>query len=220
MISPTEPFRVGIVPGVTVTKWISAWKDRRPKTPITVVPLAEEEQRSALIDGLVDVCFVRLPLDRDGLEAIRLYAEVPVVVVSKEHPIALFEAVTLADLEGETLRTEAPADAIEIVATGAGAARMPHSIARLHARKDVIAVPVSDAAETEISITWPSESTTEQVEFFVGIVRGRTASSSRGAPQAGSQGPERGRRGAPTGGRGGGHGASTGSRSAGRRGRR
>ncbi|MCW4384447.1 LysR substrate-binding domain-containing protein [Salinibacterium sp. SYSU T00001] len=176
-----EPFRVGIVPGVTITRWTRAWEERRPGHPLKVVPLAEEEQRAALDDGLADVCFVRLPVDREGLDVIRLYAEAPVVVVSREHLLSLADEVTLSDLEGEVVRHEPPADAVEIVAAGAGVMRVPHSIARLHSRKDVVAVPLTDAAETEIALAWPHAATSDDIEYFVGIVRGRTATSSRGA---------------------------------------
>ncbi|MBF0671075.1 MAG: LysR family transcriptional regulator substrate-binding protein [Salinibacterium sp.] len=184
MPSPAEPFRVGIVPGVTVAKWTRAWKERRPRVPLEVIPLAEAQQRAALDARKVDVCFVRLPIERDNLNVIRLYSEVPVVVVAKEHPISLFEAVTRADLEGEVERHESAADAVEIVAAGAGYVRLPHSIARLHARKDVAAVPLSDAPETEVAIAWPIDATSDDVEYFVGIVRGRSAASSRGAAPA------------------------------------
>lgn len=192
MSSPAEPFRVGIVPGVTVAKWTRAWKERRPGTPLEVIPLAEAQQRAALDAREVDVCFVRLPIDRDELNVIRLYSEVPVVVVAKEHPIALFESVTEADLEGEVERHDPAADAVEIVATGTGYVRLPHSIARLHARKDVAAVPLSDAPETEVAIAWSIDATTDDVEYFVGIVRGRSAASSRGSAPAQSEPKARG----------------------------
>src|SRR5690554_2137088 len=125
MPAEAEPFRVGIVPGVTVKKWTRAWRERRGGIPLEVVPVAEADQRSALDDGLVDVCFVRLPVERDDLSVIRLYAEVPVVVVPKEHPIALFDSVTMADLDDEVQRTEQPDVAVEVIAAGAGVMVVP-----------------------------------------------------------------------------------------------
>lgn len=189
----SEPLRIAIIPGVTVTKWTRAWQERRRNSPLSVTPVDEAEQVSVLHDGRADVSFVRLPIDREGLSVIRLYAEVPVVVVPAEHPIALFESVSEAEIADEIVRPEAPFEAVEVVAAGAGVMRVPHSIARLHARKDIVAVPVTDAPETEIAITWLEENTTLDIEEFVGIVRGRRPGSSRGparpegaAPQAAS----------------------------------
>jgi DNA-binding transcriptional LysR family regulator len=180
----TRPFRVALVAGVSPGKWVRAWRDRRPRSPIELLHIDETEQRSVLDDGRADVVFARLPLNRDDLHVIRLYSEQPVVVVSREHPIALFEAITLSDLEGETHRTEKdPADAIEIVAAGAGVVRLPHSIARANSRKDVAMVPISDAEPTDVAIAWLADhddEMTEQIDYFVGIVRGRSSSSSRG----------------------------------------
>ncbi|TQL48077.1 LysR substrate binding domain-containing protein [Homoserinimonas aerilata] len=169
-----------MVPGVTVAKWTRAWQERRRNSPLIVTPISEAEQIEVLHDGRADLSFVRLPIEREGLSVIRLYGEVAVVVVAKEHPVSLFESVTEAELESEVVRTEDPADAVEVVAAGVGVLRVPHSVARLHARKDVVAVPVSDAAETEIAVVWLAENTTPDIEEFVGIVRGRRPGSSRG----------------------------------------
>ncbi|MHA6668180.1 LysR substrate-binding domain-containing protein [Homoserinimonas sp. A447] len=178
-----KPLRVAIVPGVNPGKWTTAWSARR-NTPIEVTPIAESDQRSALIEGRADIAFVRLPIDPDGLSVIRLYEEVTVVVVPNEHPISVFDAVTTADLDGETIRSEPLEDAIDLVVAGAGILVLPHSLARQHARRDLATRPITDAPATQIAIAWITDATTEDVEEFVGIVRGRTAASSRGASPA------------------------------------
>jgi len=177
-------FTIAFVAGVTLTKWTSAWAERQPDIPLAFLPTETGGQVSVLHDGLADVSFVRLPVDGADLSVIPLYSEVPVVVVPKDHPISLFETVTLDDLAGEQHTPEglAPGDAVELVATGGGIVVLPQSIARLHGRKDVVARPVTDAAETRIAIAWLVADTTEQIEEFVGIVRGRTAKSSRATP--------------------------------------
>ncbi|AFU04139.1 LysR family transcriptional regulator [Nocardia brasiliensis] len=175
--------RVGFVPGVTVSKWTRIWGERFPDIPLEVVALPMAAQESALRDEQVDLCFVRLPIDRDGMSAIPLYREVPVVVVPKDHPISAFEQVGMADLSGEWMQDatdiDAAADAIELVAAGVGVTVVPHSIARLHARKDVVYRTVMDRADTEIALAWPAARTTDLVEEFVGVVRGRSERSSR-----------------------------------------
>jgi DNA-binding transcriptional LysR family regulator len=187
----TTPFRIAAVPGVTLTKWTRAWQERRADAPLEVIRTTEQEQLRAVRDGSADVSFVRLPVEDDQLSVIPLYAEAPVVVVPKEHPIAVFDSVTLADLVDERHLGGAAEDAIELVAANVGVVIVPQSIARLHNRKDVVARPVTDAAETTIALAWLTSNTTEGVEEFIGIVRGRTARSSRQTPTPPSEKPAR-----------------------------
>jgi DNA-binding transcriptional LysR family regulator len=175
--------RVGYVPGVIVAKWARRWADRFPDCPLELIAVPQAEQEAALREGRVDMCFVRLPIDREGMHAIPLYRELPVVVVPKDHPISLFEQVSRADLADERMQDAADVDAmgvtVELVAAVGGAAIMPQSLARLHHRRDLIYRTVTGVPETEIALAWPVERTTDTVEEFVGIVRGRTANSSR-----------------------------------------
>ena len=186
-------FTIAFAAGVTLTRWTRAWEERQRRIPLAFIPTDAASQVSALHEGLADVSFVRLPVDRTGLSIIPLYDEVAVVVVPKEHPFSVFESVTLADLSNEdrvadTLSAE---DAVELVAAGGGIVILPQSIARLHARKDVIARPIADDVGTSIAIAWLEENTTPQVEEFVGIVRGRTAASSRAVPTPKTEKPRK-----------------------------
>ncbi|MFB8274433.1 LysR family transcriptional regulator [Nocardia colli] len=185
--------RVGFVPGVTVSKWTRIWSERFPDTPLEVVGVPMGEQEVALREGRVELCFVRLPIDRDGMSAIPLYRELPVVVVPKDHPISVFEQVSMADLADERMQDASDIDAvggaIELVAAGVGVAVVPHSIARLHARRDLVYRTVTDVADTEIALAWPTDRTSDLVEDFVGVVRGRSERSSR-SPSARAKSPE------------------------------
>jgi LysR substrate binding domain. len=175
---------VAFVPGVTVRKWTRAWEERRADTRLEVLPTAEARQVAVLLDHEADLSFVRLPVDRDGLSVIRLYEEIPVAVLPREHALEAQPTVLLAELAKENVLEAADdiADIVELVAAGVGIVVLPQSIARLHNRKDVVARPVTDAPATEIAIAWLAAQTTADVEEFVGIVRGRTARSSRTAP--------------------------------------
>jgi DNA-binding transcriptional LysR family regulator len=183
-VVPTSPrpFRIAIVPGVNPGKWTRAWTERR-RTPVEVKPIEVDDQRAVLDQDLADVAFVRLPIVRDDLSVIRLYEELAVVVVPRDHPVSLFDTVTLADLDGETVRQEPLEDAIDLVVAGVGVLVIPQSIARQHARRDLVMRPITDAPVTEIAIAWLTEATSPEIEEFVGIVRGRTASSSRGVTE-------------------------------------
>jgi DNA-binding transcriptional LysR family regulator len=173
---------------VTVRKWTTRWTERHPDIPLEVLPVSEDDGVAAVRDGRADVAFVRLPLaSREALSVIRLYGEVQVLVVPREHELASRESVTagvVAALDGNGgYPTAGPVkDAVELVAAGVGSLTLPHAIARLTARKDVAAIPIEDAAETEVAIIWLADETTDEIEEFVGIVRGRTAASSRANP--------------------------------------
>jgi DNA-binding transcriptional LysR family regulator len=185
-------FAVGFVPGVTVTKWTRAWSERQPAVPLDLVRTTESDQLAVLLDGTADVCFVRLPIDPSALNVIPLYREVAVVVAPKDHAIAAVDSVTLADLAGEPL--QADRTAFDLVAAGVGILILPHSIARLQSRKDLVSRPVTDAPQTQIALAWlgdPGDGLAALIEEFVGIVRGRTARSSRAQPEADSPKPDK-----------------------------
>jgi DNA-binding transcriptional LysR family regulator len=70
--------------------------------------------------------------------------------------------------------------AVESVAADAGILIVPMSVARLHSRKDVVQVPVAGVPTTTIGLAWPVAADDERIEAFIGVVRGRSATSSRG----------------------------------------
>ena len=176
---------LGFVPGVTLTKWTRLWEERRPDEALGFLATTEATQVAALLDGSAQVAFVRLPLPPDEereLSVIRLYSEVAVAVLPEDHPLADQDSVTLADLSEMTLHDSQGSlrDAVELIAAGVGALVVPHALARQYSRKDVVSRDVTDADETWIAVAWRSEGETADIEEFVGIVRGRSANSSRG----------------------------------------
>jgi DNA-binding transcriptional LysR family regulator len=174
--------RLRYVAGVSPARWLRVWAERRPDLPLEAVRVEQPDQLAELLDGGADVAFVRLPVDVEGLHRIPLWEEVAVAVLPKDHPLADAEALTLADLEGESAAPEQddPAMTVELVAAGTGYAILPHSLARLHHRRDVAAVPVTDAPPTRIALVWRIERDDADIQEFVAVVRGRTARSSRG----------------------------------------
>ncbi|QFQ96051.1 LysR family transcriptional regulator [Streptomyces phaeolivaceus] len=185
---------------MTPTKWVRIWNERLPDIPLTLLQVTAGEAFGVLRDGGADAGFVRLPVDDTDLSAIPLYTETTVVVIPKDHVVAAVDEVTTEDLADEvvlhplddTLDWERPpgepaferpattADAIELVAAGIGLLLVPQSLARLHHRKDLTYRPVTDAPESRVALSWPQDATTDLVEDFIGIVRGRTVNSSRG----------------------------------------
>jgi DNA-binding transcriptional LysR family regulator len=175
--------RFAYVAGVTPGKWIRRWEERMPDVPLHSFMSDDGAQLTVLRDGAADLSFVRLPVEREGLNVIPLYEEQPVVVAPKGHEISVFEEVALADLAEETFldvtQLGGPEMALQVVASGAGLAILPMSVARHFNVKDTVARKLTGAPTTQIAVAWPSEATDEVIEEFIGIVRGRTAQSSR-----------------------------------------
>ncbi|WP_435747044.1 LysR substrate-binding domain-containing protein [Microbacterium sp. PMB16] len=191
-------FRLGVVPGATPGKWVDAWKERMPRAPLELVPIRANAQHADLRD--LDAALVRLPFLDPSLHVITLYDEIPVVVAAVDSHLMAVDELTAADLVGEVLigvtddaldeldlpgtlpAKFAPMSTVEAIATaasGVGVVIVPMSLARLHRRKDADHRPLVDGPHSTVALVWPRDHTTPDVETFVGIVRGRTANSSR-----------------------------------------
>lgn len=216
MTGSEEPpsFRLAYVPGVTPAKWVKVWNERRPGTPLTLVQAPAAEAPGLLRAGEADAGLVRLPVDRAFFSAIPLYTETTVVIVPKDHLITAADEVTLDDLADEVLfhplddvfdwagppgepAFERPAttpEAIELVAANVGLLVVPQSLARLYHRRDLTYRPVVDAPQSSVALSWPEEATTDLVEDFIGIVRGRTVNSTRGRTPAKTGAEQQGKR--------------------------
>ncbi|MEV5965547.1 LysR substrate-binding domain-containing protein [Kribbella sp. NPDC051952] len=194
-------FRLGYVPGVTPAKWARIWAERLPRIPLELLQVADADAPGLIRDGKADAALLRLPFDRDGLHAIPLYVEQTVVVVPKDHLVTAADEVTTGDLADELMlhpvddvldwdalpgrvideRPASTADAIALVAMGTGLLVVPQSLARLHHRKDLTYRPLTGAPESQVALSWPEGEPSELMDQFIGIVRGRTVNSSRGA---------------------------------------
>lgn len=178
-----DPLLVAFVTGVTPGKWERVWRERRVGR-LDLVPMAQDAALAGLRDGTVHMALVRDTARDDDRHAIELYRENPVVLAPKGSLVAAFDALDVADLADENalpvdLTTGNGEDAVELVAANVGVAVMPQSVARALSRKDVVARPLRDAPDTAISLVWPIEGAHPLADVFVGIVRGRTANSSR-----------------------------------------
>jgi hypothetical protein len=170
-----------------------------PHVTLELVPITAETQRAS-IDEL-DAALIRLPLADDSLHLIPLYDEIAVVVASAESHLLAVDELERSDLAGEVLITphddvlgplgipgvlaphfpplDTTGDAIATAATGVGIVIVPMSLARMHQRKDTGHRPLRGGPISTVALAWPRERSTADVDAFVGIVRGRTANSSR-----------------------------------------
>ncbi|GGX02928.1 hypothetical protein GCM10010297_25940 [Streptomyces malachitofuscus] len=210
-VSPS--FRLVYVPGVMPDKWVRVWNERLPDVPLTLTQVPADAAQGLLLGGEADAGLVRLPVDRTVFSAIPLYTEQTVVVVPKDHLVTAADTVSPEDLADDIVlhplddvlsweslpgrpaleRPATTADAIELVAAGIGVLVVPLSLARLHHRKDLTHRPLTAAPESSVALSWPEAATTDRVEDFIGIVRGRTVNSTRGRAQQPAQEKKRGR---------------------------
>jgi DNA-binding transcriptional LysR family regulator len=173
-----------------------------PAVPLTLVQVAPADAAGLVRGGTADAVLLRLPADREGLHAIPLYSETTVVVVPKDHHLAAADELSAEDVadsvvlhpHDDTLdwahppgqradhRPATTTDAVELVAAGVGLLVVPQSLARLHHRRDLTYRPLSDVPQSRVALSWPEDETSELMEQFIGIVRGRTVNSTRGLP--------------------------------------
>ena len=159
----------------------------------------------------------REPASTDGekYHSIRLYEELPVVILPVDHVLTVLDEVPVEELAEEFLlqpASDIPAyeevsrawresagrilpegltdkENIELVAAGVGLYIVPMSIARFYHRKDLTYRPVAGLDTYPVHLVWPrapkGEPRSEELEAllqdFIGIVRGRTATSERGS---------------------------------------
>jgi DNA-binding transcriptional LysR family regulator len=208
-VTAPASFRLAYVPGVTPAKWVRTWRERLPEVPLTLVRVTASTAEDALRDRDADAALLRLPVDRTDLHAIPLYTETTVVVVPKDHFLAAADELSEEELADEIVlhplddvltweslpgkpALERPAsteDAVELVSAGVGLVVLPQSLARLHHRKDLTYRPLPTAPTSQVALSWLAEETSDLMEQFIGIVRGRTVNSSRGAQPAADQSP-------------------------------
>ena len=202
---PAPGFRLAIVPGAQPQRWVRTWRERLPDVPLELLPVAVSEQLTAL-STVADAGLVRLPVDRDRFEAIPLYTETTVAIVPKDHLLTAGDELSPGDLVDEVLlvplddvlgqvpphgveRPATTAAAAELVAAGIGVLLVPQSLARLHHRRDLTYRTVTEVPTSTIALVWPAGGTSVLVEELIGIVRGRTANSSRGRGAPPSEAP-------------------------------
>lgn len=171
-----------------------------------LVPTAADTA-AALIDRSVDIAITRLPdalshADLGPHHIIALYEEATVAVMGKDSVLTAGDELSRADLADENLlwpldeplvvterpgnavdhRPETTADAIELVASGMGVVLVPQSLARLHHRRDLDYRSVTDVPTSTVGLLWP-QPTSDLAAEFIGIVRGRKATSPRGTAE-------------------------------------
>ncbi len=94
---------VGFRAGIAVAPAVQLFATRHPDVRVDVRRIEWDDQAPMLLDGRIDIGYVRLPIDEAGLRVAPLYTEPRVAVLPAGHRLAGKEEVTEADLAGEPL---------------------------------------------------------------------------------------------------------------------
>ncbi|MGW7420183.1 LysR family transcriptional regulator [Streptomyces sp. NPDC054813] len=178
---------VGFRAGIAVIPAARAFEDRHPDVVVDVQRIEGDDQAAMLLDGRIDVGYVRLPIDEAGLRVTPLYTEPRVAVLPAGHRLAGKEEVTEADLAGESLvwhgdpstqPTRRPLpnagypvrgvdETLEHVAAGRGISFLARSASVFYSHPDVVYVPIPELAPDQVCLAVAASHTSPVVDDFV-----------------------------------------------------
>jgi DNA-binding transcriptional LysR family regulator len=173
---------VGFRAGVVVTPAVRVFAAAHPDVDVQTCRVEWDDQERLILDGTVDLAYVRTPIDGSGLKLVPLFGEARLALLPADHRLAGKPALELSDLAGETwLRyTDTGADEVPIrvveekferVASGAGITLVPASIAAQYSRSDITYVPVTDAEPDRVFLAWETSRRSPLVTAFAEAAR-------------------------------------------------
>jgi DNA-binding transcriptional LysR family regulator len=196
----TDTFTIGFMPGLIVTGAVRELSRRHPRLGVEVVRTGWDDQTDVIHDGRVDVGYVRLPIDRRGLEVRDLFAEPRVAVLPADHPRAGKGVLRIADLAGERLLQDPAAvpewrvvgaepppairtveEKLEHVAAGRGVVVLPLSTATFYTRPDIVHVEISDIGPNQVCLAWDAARRSPLIGEFVAIAAEHEATATASA---------------------------------------
>jgi DNA-binding transcriptional LysR family regulator len=185
-------FTIGFMPGVIVTPIVRQFRALAPEVKVQVLHTALTDQVDYLLDGRVDVCFVRLPLPVDTFEIVPLFPEPRIAALSGDHPLALSPLIDIADLmpypllqdpadvpewRGTgTVRDDADSDrpttieeSLEAVASSTGFVVLPAGFADFYRRPDIRYVPLGGVAPRMVALAYTKNRRMPSIDQFAKI---------------------------------------------------
>lgn len=192
--------KVVFAPGVVPGKWFGRFDERMSGWKVASAPA--DDPLGHVLAGRADIGIVRIPrgwegmpdsnVDADamarlGVHRVVLYEEQPGIAAPKDHAVEAageHEAVGPDDVADEMVlyRGVNPADIrenLDVVASNVGVVIAPRPLLRSVNRRGVIHRALSGCEPTDIALVWLTSRDDEVIQQFVGICRGRRASSSR-----------------------------------------
>jgi DNA-binding transcriptional LysR family regulator len=186
---------VGFRAGVAVAPAIQQFADQHPDVVVDVQRIEGDDQATKLLDGSIDIGYVRLPIDETGLRVIPMYAEPRVAVLPTGHRLAGKEQITEADLAGEPLLWDSDSrtqptrlahpnagylvrgvdETLEHVAAGRGISFLARSATVFYSHPNISYVPVSDVAPDQVCLAVAASRTSTVVDDFVAAAQATAA---------------------------------------------
>ncbi|MFG1643478.1 LysR family transcriptional regulator [Amycolatopsis sp. NPDC049252] len=177
---------VGFRAGVAVTPAVNLFAARHPDVLVDVQRIEGDDQAPMLLDGRIDIGYVRPPIDETGLRVVPLYTEPRVAVLPAAHRLAGKEEVTEADLAGEPLvwhagpstqptrhphpnagyRARGVDETLEHVAAGRGISFLARSATVFYSHPEVVYVPVPDLAPDEVCLAVAASRNSPVIDDF------------------------------------------------------
>ncbi len=189
-------FAIGFMPGIHATPIIREFAQRAPYLSIDVIFTSVTDQVDFLVDGRVDVCFVRLPLDDDTFHVVPLFPEPRVAAVPSSHPLVgsprieikqvselplLQDPGDVPEWHGAVAEPQPAAvpdrrrrptveESLERVALGTGVFVLPAGIADFYQRADISYVPLQDVAARMVALAYTKHRTMPELGQFAELV--------------------------------------------------
>ncbi|MER6354709.1 LysR family substrate-binding domain-containing protein, partial [Streptomyces sp. NPDC001634] len=172
----------GFRAGVVVTRALRDFGAAHPDVEVHARRVEWDDQEELILDGTVDIAYVRRPVREQGLKLLPLFSEARVAMLPADHRLAGKQELSLADLADEprlsyaTPATPAGPDDLpirtieekfECVASGAGITLVPESVARQYSRPDITYVPVPEADPDEVLLAWEASRRSPLIPAFV-----------------------------------------------------
>jgi DNA-binding transcriptional LysR family regulator len=173
---------VGFRAGVVVTGALRAFGAEHPDIEVKARRIEWDDQEQLVLDGTVDLAYVRRPIREQGLTLVPLFSESRVAMLPGDHRLAGKRELVLADLEGEQwLRYSDPGpddlpirtieEKFECVAAGTGITLVPQSVAEQYSRPDIAYVPVLDAEPDRVFLAWEAGRGAPLISHFARIAQ-------------------------------------------------
>jgi DNA-binding transcriptional LysR family regulator len=176
---------VGFRAGIAVAPAVQRFATRHPDVRVDVQRIKSDDQATMLLDGRIDLGYVRLPIDETGLRVTPLYTEPRVAVLPAGHRLAGKEQITEADLAGEPLIWPADSpqptrrphpnagylvrgvdETLEHVAAGRGISFLARSATVFYSHPDISYVPIPDLAPDQVCLAVAASRNSPVVDDF------------------------------------------------------
>ncbi|MBG6239993.1 DNA-binding transcriptional LysR family regulator [Mycetocola sp. CAN_C7] len=190
---------VGFDRGIAVAPIVREFSEQHGAVEVDLMSVEPEDPTELMRSGMVDLCFVRQPIDPRDLQLIPLYEEPRVVAMPADNPLARLDYLEIRDLLQLRLLQDAEAvpeltafyapgghraqprrltrsystgsmlEAMERVAARHGIVVLPASMASLYARTDVAYCRVNGLEPSVVVVAFARNSPSRDVLAMVDV---------------------------------------------------